>query len=141
MLLDVGQHLSGGETAEVGPGKLRQRPSRGEGHTVRANIGREAGQEGMNELDRRPELLLGRQTGHHPVHQLGGSDVASGRRQSREELGPLVIREVVHLNEPCLQHLVRVLGGRGEEMRVAVDRLLRRGLEGRRRGGRRHGRR
>ena len=69
-------------------GNIRQRPCRSEKHTVRVDIGGQAGQEGVQKEDGRPGQLLWRHESHHGVQQLRRVHITSDWRQSHEELGP-----------------------------------------------------
>ena len=106
------------------PGKLHQQSIRGNWHTVRAGVSRKACQEGVGEHDVRLGLLLWRQKSQHPVHQLRGVNITGCWRQSRKELSPLVVGEVVHLYQLGLDLPIRVLGQRSQESRDSVDGLL-----------------
>ena len=67
--------------------------------------------------DGRSGLLLRRHERFHAVHQLRREN----KGQSHEELGPLVVQQVVHLNELVLQGLVGVLNRQNQEVWDAVD--------------------
>ena len=62
------------------------------------------------------------------VKQHGGAHITDDLGQCHEQLSPLVVAEVVQLNEPVLQDGVWVVSRRNEELGDVLDGALLKGL-------------
>ena len=95
---------------------------------MHADIWRQSQQEGI--LEEAGQLLeFWRCQRPHLVEQHGGAHITVNLGQRHEQLGPLVVTEVVQLDEPLLQDGVRVVSQWNEELWDALDGALLQGLD------------
>ena len=129
------------ETSRASTSKLSRRWSRwrillgtasmtwnNERHTVHADIWWQSRQEGIpEEAGRLLELSWWRQC-PHIVEQHGRAHITVDLGQRHEQLSPLVVAEVVQLDEPALQDQVWVVNWQDEELGDVLNGALLQGL-------------
>ena len=99
------------------------------GSSRAADIQRQSREESVPEKAGRVVELTRWRQGPHLVEQQGEMHVTIDMWQRHEQLGLLVVAEVVQLHEPVLHHGVRVISRRKEELRNPLDGTLRQGLD------------
>ena len=82
----------------------------------------------MPEEAGRPLEFSWRRQRPHFVEQHGGAHISIDLGQHHEQLSPLVVVEVIQLDEPALQDKVRVVSWQNEELGDALDGALLQGL-------------
>ena len=95
---------------------------------MHADIGRQSRQESIpEEAGQSLEFLWWRERPHF-VEQHGGAHITVDLGQHHEELSPLIVAEVVQLDELALQDQVWVVSRRDEELGDVFDGALLQGL-------------
>ena len=111
------------------PGNIRQRLNADERHTANADIQQQSREEGLPEKAGRVVEFTWRRQRPRLVEQQGGAHVTVDVGQRHEQLGPLIVADVIQLHELVLQHRVWVISRWNEELRNPLNGTLRQGLD------------